>query len=241
MFSFSFKNTVVSKKIALFLFLVNSLLFAGKNIPVISFNMKSVNFDTLIQGEVRKAEFKIKNIGTSKLVISHTRSSCGCTTVSNTKKNLYPNAEGTIKVVFDSRQFRGPKIKRVYVYSNDPVRPVDTLTIYVYVKPELDCTPRNVVFLNVKRNKKPLTKIVKFYNAAQKDITLLSLLPRDSYVKTDFNKAQTLKAGDTIFVVVTVFPPIETDDVNFYSSIAVKVNRKQPFPFVSRVYGRFVE
>ena len=204
--------------------------------PRLAFRSKVIDLGALTQGETRKASFEFKNAGTADLVIDHTRSSCGCTTAFSTRKTIPPDSGGTVEVTFNSTQSRGAKAKRVYVYSNDPQVPVDTLTIKVFVKSEVDCTPRNIYFLNVNKGEK-LSAKVSLYNPGEKPVTVLSLLPQESFIKVKWDKPRTLNPNDTVAVFVEV-TPLDTSST-FRGSIGVRIDRKTPVPFSIRVFGTF--
>jgi hypothetical protein len=208
----------------------------GTEAPKLTFKSKLIDLDTLIQGETGKAFFEFKNTGTVDLVIDHTRSSCGCTTAFSTRRTIPPDSGGTVEVTFNSAQFRGVKEKLIYVYSNDPHEPIDTLTIKAFVKPEVDCTPRNIYFSNVNRGEKLSAKI-SLYNPGEKPVTVISLLPRESFIKVKWDKPRTLEPNDTVTVFVEVAPPDTSS--TFEGSIGVRIDRKPPVPFSIRVLGIF--
>lgn len=226
----------MKKSIIGFLFPVFVFCLTGNGFsqPCLTFNQKSVDLDTMIQGEVKAALFQYENTGNQPLVIDRTRSSCGCTTVFSTKKTIAPGKGGDVKIEFSSLQFRGKKEKHVYVFSNDPLRPVDTLTIHVFVKSELDCTPRNLLFSNVKPGEK-LTKSVGLYNPGDKVITITGLDSYEQYIRPQWNGRKKLMPGDTVEVPVHVTIPPGKDSKK--SSVQVQMEGGvHPSPFSIRVY-----
>jgi hypothetical protein len=208
----------------------------GTEAPTLTFKSTLIDLDTLIQGETRTALFEFKNTGTVDLVIDHTRSSCGCTTAFSTRKTVPPDSGGTVEVTFNSEQFRGAKKKLIYVYSNDPHMPIDTLTIKAFVKPEVDCIPRNIYFPNADRGGKLSAKI-SLYNPGEKPVTIISLFPRESFIKVKWDGPRTLEPDDTVTVFVEVAPPDTSS--TFKGSIGVRINRTPPVPFSIRVFGIF--
>ena len=93
-----------------------------------------VDFGKLTQGEEVQAQFVLKNDGKSPLNFRKTKSSCGCTVASMPKMDLAPGETITMAVAFDSKGRRGVQQKSVTLYSNDPVNPVQRVTIKAIVE-----------------------------------------------------------------------------------------------------------
>ncbi len=81
------------------------------------------DFGEIYQGEKVPHVFEFSNQGDEPLLIDRVRSSCGCTAVLVSQKNIPPGGKGELKATFDSSRFRGAISKTIYLYSNDPVRP----------------------------------------------------------------------------------------------------------------------
>jgi hypothetical protein len=86
--------------------------------PVMKFEKDTHLFDKITQGESVSYEFKFKNTGKTPLIISNATATCGCTIPEYPTKPIQPNAEGTIKVVFNSEGKMGLQDKVVTVTSN---------------------------------------------------------------------------------------------------------------------------
>jgi hypothetical protein len=205
--------------------------------PHLVFDKKTVQMDTLTQGETREIAFTFINKGKSDLLIDHTRSSCGCTIAFSTKKRVAPDSGGAISVKFNSLQFRGAKTKSVYVYSNDPDRPVDTLTFHVFVRSEIDCEPRNIVLDDVVKGVSQTTAVA-LYNPGSAPITVTALTSPDRFIRPELAAAVTLKPGDTARVNVVVTPP--DSSTSFTGSIGVFTKGgATDHPFSIRVFGKY--
>lgn len=204
--------------------------------PRISFKSKVIDLGAMTQGERKEASFEFNNAGTDDLVIDHTRSSCGCTTVVATKKTIPPGSGGTVDVTFNSTESHGAKVKHVYVYSNDPQVPVDTLTIKAFVNWEVDCKPRIVNFLNVNKGER-LSARVSLFNSGEKPVTIIALMPEEDFIKVKWDRPRTLNPNDSVAVFVEVAPPDTSS--TFRGSIGVRIDRKAPVPFSIRVFGTF--
>ncbi|MEX0966655.1 MAG: DUF1573 domain-containing protein [Bacteroidia bacterium] len=84
----------------------------------INFSETEHNFGTIQEGTQATYTFKFTNTGTSDLVISDAKPSCGCTVPTWTKEPLKPGDEGSIDVVYDSKGRPGSFTKTIQVTSN---------------------------------------------------------------------------------------------------------------------------
>jgi uncharacterized protein DUF1573/flagellar associated PapD-like protein len=94
--------------------------------------------------------FKIHNAGTGTLVIGGVQTSCGCTAAKPTKSQLPPGEDSDIAVTFDTRFDKGPATRTITVYTNDPAAKSIVLTIKGDVKVQVEATPAQVAFGDVK-------------------------------------------------------------------------------------------
>lgn len=192
----------------------------------------------MVQGEIKTARFDLRNAGNGILRIDRTVADCGCAIAVLSKSEIPPESAATVEIAFNSAQFRGVRESRLLIYSNDRLRPVDTLTIRAYVKTELDCAPRSLFFAHVPRGQR-LMRPVLLFNTSTVPIRIVSIKPEQDYVRVDWHRPRTLSPGDTIPVGVTVDPP---DTLRRFSTfITLQVDREQSQPFSIRVYGFFRE
>ncbi len=84
----------------------------------ISFEDTLHSFGKLNEGEIVSYEFNFTNTGESDLLITDTKTSCGCTTPEFPRQPLRAGETGTIKVSFNSTGKRGYNEKSVVVFSN---------------------------------------------------------------------------------------------------------------------------
>jgi hypothetical protein len=106
------------------------------------------DFGEVYQGDKVRHVFEFINAGQDVLKIDRVRSSCGCTAVLVSEKNLSPGSQGEIQANFDSTRFRGAVKKTIYLYSNDPVMPVMQLHIKGKVIEVVAIEPSRVNFGN---------------------------------------------------------------------------------------------
>jgi hypothetical protein len=95
--------------------------------------------------------FKIRNAGAGTLVIGGVQTSCGCTAAKPTKNNLAPGEESDIAVSFDTSFDKGPAMRTVTVFTNDPAAKQIVLTIKGDVKVQVEAAPAQVAFGDVKQ------------------------------------------------------------------------------------------
>lgn len=87
------------------------------------------DFGNITTGDVVETTFKLTNTGKSDLNIRKTKASCGCTVPQLEKIDLKPGESVDMKVTFNSYGRRGNQIKTVTIYTNDPLKPVQKVTI----------------------------------------------------------------------------------------------------------------
>lgn len=108
---------------------------SNKSLPTttIAFTETAHDFGIIKEGEVVEYDFKFTNTGTHPLVISDAKASCGCTIPEWTKDPVLPNAEGKLKIKYNSSGKDGKIHKTVSVFANTTPE-LSTLDINVEVK-----------------------------------------------------------------------------------------------------------
>jgi len=161
-------RTTVCPVVAFLICLCGSLAFAA---PDIKFTSPQFDFGEVYQGERVQHAFEFVNAGQDPLLIDRVHSSCGCTAVLVSEKNLAPGAKGQIKTNFDSARFRGSVSKTIYLYSNDPVKPVVQLKIKGEVLEIIAVEPEQVNFGKVAGDQTLVAKVV-LRNQGETPLTL---------------------------------------------------------------------
>jgi hypothetical protein len=83
-------------------------------------DQKFFKFDEVLEGEVIKHAFTIRNTGDAELVIESVRSSCGCTTVKKPDK-IAPGGSDQIAIEGNTKNYGGYNFtKTIHVVTNDP-------------------------------------------------------------------------------------------------------------------------
>ncbi len=111
-----------------FLFCIAGVFYAGKG-PSIKFEKEKIDFGKVKQGKVMTHVFKFVNEGDSTLSIKRVRTSCGCTAVLISKKEVPPGKAGEVKVTFNTKGYANKVAKYIYVDSNDQSQPSKRLTV----------------------------------------------------------------------------------------------------------------
>jgi len=88
-------------------------------LPKFRFDKVEHDFGKITPGTVVKETFSFENIGSSPLVITNARASCGCTLPEYPKNApIAPNEKGEITVEFNSTGKLGQQNKTVTIFSN---------------------------------------------------------------------------------------------------------------------------
>jgi len=186
----------------LLLFLFPGFVLAQE--PRLLVGSTDFRFGEIYQGQQLEHSFHLENTGDAPLLIERIRSSCGCTAALLTDYQIQPGQSAQLRVTFDSTRFRGPVVKTVYVYTNDPRHRVAQFYLRGQVAPELVFEPARADLGVLKADAVGKTTVV-IGNVGPQNITILE-------VQTDLRDVQatlsskTLSAGDSVTLHVAVAP-----------------------------------
>lgn len=93
----------------------------------------SVDFGRLSENNNATREITVFNGGKKDLEIKALQGNCVCVTASAEKEKLKPGESATIRIFFKPEGRSGTQQKSVTVYSNDPVHPIQRITLSAYV------------------------------------------------------------------------------------------------------------
>jgi hypothetical protein len=96
--------------------------------PEISFEKLEHNFNQITSGEKVAYSFRFTNTGAVPLLITGTRSGCGCTVGDYPKDPIKPGEQGKINVVFNSSGRKGFQSESIRVLNNS-IESIITLRI----------------------------------------------------------------------------------------------------------------
>lgn len=208
------------KIISLITALIVLTCFAGAALaaPELAVDQPVHDFGTVVQGKKVDHVFTFRNRGDAPLNVARVRTSCGCTAANVTNKTLSPGGKSELKVTFDSSTFGGNISKLIYLETNDPQKPVATLTLKGNVAEEIVVTPRQLNFGTVKTNaSKEMTVTVS--NQGSKPLKLTSVKSPLPQVTIKTGKT-TLKPGESASISITVTPRTEDRFLSGYLTIA---------------------
>ena len=95
---------------------------------------KTIEFDTIIEGDVIEKRVTFSNRGTVPLVIGDVQSSCGCTAIKYTTDLIKPDSSGSINIRFNSKGWPFEQNKSIFIFANTfPNQTI--LSLHGYVKP----------------------------------------------------------------------------------------------------------
>ena len=110
--------------IAILAFIACGFYMCGQDHEENSAEKSSIEFDTISHnyGEIRfssdgEFEFAFTNTGEAPLIVTHVKSTCGCTVPEWSKEPINAGEKGSIRVSYDTHRV-GAFAKSIYVYSN---------------------------------------------------------------------------------------------------------------------------
>jgi hypothetical protein len=129
------------KKVFLFLsFIALSTSAVFSQSGAFKFSDEKHDFGLIDEGLMATHEFEFVNTGTTPIIITDVKASCGCTTPFWTKEPVAPGAKGSIKASYNSEGRPGVFNKSITVTSN-AVEPTTVLTIKGVVQKKEEKTP----------------------------------------------------------------------------------------------------
>lgn len=148
-------------------------LFGSAAIAAPNLQAKDPKFDfgEVFQGDKVPHIFEFINEGDETLKVDRVRSSCGCTAVLVSDKEIPPGGKGEIQANFDSSRFRGSVAKTIYLYTNDPVRPTMQFHIKGTILETVVVEPAQINFGQVTASK-PVTTTVVLRNQGREPLVL---------------------------------------------------------------------
>lgn len=104
-----------------------TLTSMGTVTGIFKFQSETHDFGKIPANKPASYEFKFTNEGTSPVIISEVKPTCGCSVAEYTKTPVKPGEGGSIKVTYDAT-VKGPFTKSFIIKSNTNT-PVKNLTI----------------------------------------------------------------------------------------------------------------
>jgi hypothetical protein len=102
--------------------------------PILKMENTIHDFGKIQQGEKVTATFTLTNEGKSDLNIRKAKSTCGCVITKLKKNTIKPGKSMELELTFDATDRRGIQQKSVSIFTNDPKRPAQRVTIKASVQ-----------------------------------------------------------------------------------------------------------
>ncbi len=113
---------------------------SGK-LPSIEFNETEHDFGTIPNGTPVKTIFEYKNTGSSPLVVSDIKSTCGCTVPTDWTKEVMPGQKGQFTVQFDGKG-NGNQISKTITLTTNTEKGSEAVVIKAFVEADPNA-PKN--------------------------------------------------------------------------------------------------
>jgi hypothetical protein len=172
--------------------------------PKIVVDQENFNFGRIYQGEKVVHTFRFQNAGDAPLNIEKVRTSCGCTAALLSSEVIAPGEKGEVGTTFDSVRFRGDVIKTIYLYTDDPLKPVIQLFLRGSVKPEIVQDPERVE-LGLLQPEVEKEVRVTLTNQGEKEITFPSIQVTAPELQAELS-SDVLLPGKTVQVLIKAAP-----------------------------------
>lgn len=162
------------------------------------------DFGEVFQGRKLEHTFRFRNAGEAPLVVEKVRSSCGCTAALLSTELIPPGGAGEIRTTFDSGRFRGPVVKTIYLYVNDPQRPVAQFHLRGTVTPELVVNPELVDFGSLRPGRSAEVR-VSLTNQGEQEILLETPQTTGPELRAELTETR-LPVGHSVQLIVEAKP-----------------------------------
>lgn len=110
---------------------------------------RRLDLGPVIEGDTKRATWILENRGNADLIITSTRSSCGCTVVRLTEEEMTikPGGSLNLEADFNSTGRKNQLTKSITVNTNDPTEPTIKLSFNVTVEALYELTPSKLINL----------------------------------------------------------------------------------------------
>lgn len=171
------------------------------------------DFGTATETTMVNHTFKLKNIGQGRLVISHVKTSCGCTAAQPDKNTLAPGEETEITVGFDTHFQKGHQVRTITAFTNDPNTPQAIMTMQGVVKQQVSATPSDVAFGKVKQGTEVTKEVIVSDLTGRKDpFTITDVTNSNPALKVEKTNRPDGKPGVLLKITLTKAMPVGTFD-----------------------------
>ncbi|HMO01573.1 MAG TPA: DUF1573 domain-containing protein [Oligoflexia bacterium] len=161
--------TIVLKTNLYWLFLLYLFFLSTASAePKISFSSNEFNFGEIVEGDLVRHSFEVKNEGDSELILYRILTGCGCLHNSAINLPIPPKGSSNIEITFFSEGLTGNQDKLIKVFTNQPDSQSNSSTSWHYlylrgkVKPLILAEPTKLFLGKLPRNSDQLKKEYNF-------------------------------------------------------------------------------
>ena len=181
--------------------------------PKIEIENPLFDFGTATEATMVNHTFKLKNTGKGRLVISHVKTSCGCTAAKPALNTLAPGEETEIAVGFDTHFQKGHQVRTITVSTNDPNTPQAIMTMQGVVKQQVSATPADVAFGTVKQGTEVTKEVIISDLTGRKDpFTVSEVNNSNPAIKVEKSNRTDGKPGVLLKITLTKAMAVGTFD-----------------------------
>lgn len=98
-------------------------------VPQLSIEPKEIDLRSIKSTEIQVENVVLQNRGKQVLLINKVQGNCGCLKLELPKTSLDPGESILLKLVYDPKGRQGIDQRNIYIFSNDPVNPVQLLLL----------------------------------------------------------------------------------------------------------------
>jgi len=140
--------------------------------PKIEIDKESYDYGTVQYGTNPTAQFELTNAGDETLVIQKVRASCGCTKAVHGTTEVPPGGKTMVSATYETEGERpGRKKKSLHIHTNDPEKPVLTVTLTADLVREVLVDPPALT-KKLSEFQERITFAVKISNSSSKPVTV---------------------------------------------------------------------
>lgn len=205
--------------------------------PRIEFETTTRDFGTMYQDQQVSTRFAFRNTGDETLVINSVTSSCGCTAVVPSPRQIAPGGSGSLQVTFASGRMRDQVTKYIYVDTNDALEQRTVLTITAHIRVEAEAVPAGI-FVGTLKVGQTVTRSFAIRPVEVKRFRIVEVKSQSGLVRVSPPRRLGDKQGG--YEITVRFGPVPKAQ-RVMTSVLVRTDLPHTKEFRVPVYGKVVE
>ena len=177
--------------------------------PRIVFDNKTKTIENLETGDTAHFAFEVRNDGNKPLEITGVQPGCGCT-VAEYDGHVEPGKTGTITADVHTQALSGQVVKTLSIFSNDPLRPLETLFLVLKITPPYTVTPAGSATVSFDQPV-PITRVFRVDSRHKGAFKLLGPAATAGPITVKFDAVKDSPGSYLITTIIT--PPAAGGDV----------------------------